>query len=119
MTQFVKVITTVGSRGEAERIAAQLVDERLAACVQIVGPVSSTFRWREEIEISEEWLCMAKTTRDSYPAVERRIRSLHSYELPEIIALPIVAGSSDYLAWIAREVAPQAAPLDTSPSAGN
>jgi periplasmic divalent cation tolerance protein len=119
MTQFVQVITTVGSRGEAERIAAQLVDERLAACVQIVGPVSSTFRWREEIEMSEEWLCLAKTTRDCFPAVERQIRALHSYELPEIIALPIVAGSSDYLAWIAREVAPQAAPVEPSSSAGN
>ncbi|HEY1786350.1 MAG TPA: divalent-cation tolerance protein CutA [Pirellulales bacterium] len=119
MTQFIQVITTVGSRGEAERIAAQLVDLRLAACVQIVGPVSSTFRWREEIEISEEWLCVAKSTRDSFPAIERQIRALHSYELPEIVALPIVAGSSDYLAWISREVAPQEASLDTSSSAGN
>ncbi|HEX4145034.1 MAG TPA: divalent-cation tolerance protein CutA [Pirellulales bacterium] len=118
MTQFVQVITTVGSRGEAERIAAQLVDQRLAACVQVVGPVSSTFRWREAIEISEEWLCLAKTTRDCFSAVERQIRSLHSYELPEIIALPIVAGSTDYLDWIASEVAPQSAPLDPSPSAG-
>ena len=107
MSQFVQVITTVGSHGEAERIAAQLVDDHLAACVQIIGPVSSTFHWQEEIEMSHEWLCLVKTTRDCFPAVERQIRAMHSYELPEIIALPIIAGSSDYLAWIDREVAPK------------
>ena len=116
MSQFVQVITTVGSHGEAERIAAQLVDDHLAACVQIVGPVNSTFRWQEAIHHSHEWLCLVKTTRDCFPAVERQIRAMHSYDLPEIIALPIVAGSNDYLTWIDRMVGPQAAPLGSSPS---
>ncbi|HTU23980.1 MAG TPA: divalent-cation tolerance protein CutA [Pirellulales bacterium] len=112
-----QVITTVGSRAEAERIAAQLVDARTAACVQIVGPVTSTFRWQGAIETSEEWLCLAKTTRDAFAAVERQIRALHSYELPEIIALPIVAGSAAYLNWIASEVPPQGA-FEPTPAAG-
>ena len=112
MSQFVQVITTVGSHREAERIAAQLVDDRLAACVQIVGPVSSIFRWHDAIETSQEWLCLVKTTRDRFPAVEKQIRALHSYEMPEIIAVPIIAGSSDYLTWIDREVAPRTAPVD-------
>ena len=116
MSQFVQVITTVGCRREAEGIAAQLVDARLAACVQILGPVSSTFRWKEAIETSQEWLCLIKTTRDCFPAVERQIRALHSYDLPEIIAVPIIAGSNDYLTWIDQMVAPQPAAVGTSPS---
>ena len=90
--------------------------DRLAACVQIVGPITSIFRWHEAIETSQEWLCVAKTTRDHFPAIEQQIRGLHSYDLPEIIAVPIVAGSSDYLAWIDREVMPEAMPLDPSRS---
>jgi periplasmic divalent cation tolerance protein len=119
MSQFIQVITTVGNRCEAERIAAQLVDAHLAACVQIVGPISSTFRWQEAIETSHEWLCLAKTTRDCFPAVERQIRALHSYEVPEIIAVPIIAGSNDYLTWLDRMVTPQAAPVGGSPTRQN
>jgi periplasmic divalent cation tolerance protein len=116
MSQFVQVITTVGSHGEAERIAAQLVDHHLAACVQIVGPVSSIFRWQGAMETSKEWLCLVKTTRERFSEVERQIRSLHSYELPEIIATPILAGSADYLAWIDHEVGTQPSAVDPAPT---
>jgi periplasmic divalent cation tolerance protein len=114
--QAIQVVTTVGNRAEAERIAAQLVGERLAACVQIVGPVKSTFHWQGAIEVSEEWFCLAKTTLDRYEAIERQIRALHSYELPEIIALPIVAGSPEYLAWIARDVGSEGVSADVAQS---
>ena len=116
MSQFVQVITTVGSHGEAERIAAQLVDDRLAACVQIIGPVSSIFHWQDAIHTSHEWLCLIKTSRDRFPAVEKQIRAMHSYDVPEIIAMPIIAGSSDYLAWIDREVSARPASHDPSHS---
>ncbi len=119
MTQPIQVITTVGSRCEAERIATHLVSDRLAACVQLVGPIRSTYHWHGVLEHSEEWLCLMKTTSDRYESLEREIRSLHSYELPEIIALPIVAGSSEYLNWIAREVGSQEATSDVAPHAGN
>lgn len=104
---FLQVITAAGNREEADRIAAALVDRRLAACVQIVGPVSSVYRWQGQIERSEEWLCQIKTTRQYYAAVEAAIRELHSYECPEIIATPIVAGSAAYLQWLSEQASSQ------------
>jgi periplasmic divalent cation tolerance protein len=95
-----QVTTTVATQADAERIAAALVDERLAACVQVAGPIASTYRWRGAVERSAEWYCHCKTTRARYPALEARIRALHPYETPEIIALPIVAALPAYLDWI-------------------
>jgi len=104
MVEYVQLLTTVGKREDAERIARRLVEERLAACVQIVGPITSVYRWRGRVEVSEEWLCLAKTERGLYEEAERAIRELHPYELPEIIALPVAAGSKEYLEWVSREV---------------
>lgn len=104
MAEHVQVLTTAGSSEEAERIAAALVERRLAACVQTVGPVRSRYRWRGAIEDAEEWQCLAKTEAGRYEEVETAIRELHSYEEPEIVALPIVAGSAGYLAWISAEL---------------
>ena len=101
--RFVQVTTTAGSREEADRIATTLVDRRLAACVQIVGPIRSVYRWQGQIEHSEEWLCQIKTTREQYTVVEAAIRDVHSYDCPEIIATPIVAGSAAYLRWLAEQ----------------
>lgn len=100
MTDHVQVLTTVGSEEEAGRIAELLVDRRLAACVQVIGPIVSRYRWQGELEEGREWQCLAKTTRAAYAAVEAAIREAHSYEEPEIIATPILAGSAGYLAWI-------------------
>jgi periplasmic divalent cation tolerance protein len=72
--------------------------------VQVVGPVTSRYRWQEEVEEAREWQCLAKTTRDAYQEVEAAIREVHSYDEPEIIATPIVAGSAGYLAWIDTNV---------------
>jgi periplasmic divalent cation tolerance protein len=101
---FLQVSTTTANRDEADRIAAALVEQRLAACVQIVGTVHSVYRWQGQVECAEEWLLLVKTTRDAYAAVEAAIRKLHSYECPEVIATPIAEGSADYLRWLAEQV---------------
>jgi periplasmic divalent cation tolerance protein len=101
---FLQITTAAGSREEADRIATTLVDRGLAACVQIVGPIRSVYRWQGKIEHGEEWLCQIKTTREQYAAVEAAILELHSYDCPEIIAMPIVAGSAAYLKWLTGNV---------------
>jgi periplasmic divalent cation tolerance protein len=97
-------MTTAGSEEEAGRIATLLVERRLAACVQVVGPVVSRYRWQGAIEAEREWQCLAKTTRAAYERVEAAIREVHSYEEPEIVATPILAGSAGYLVWIDENV---------------
>jgi periplasmic divalent cation tolerance protein len=103
MTEYIQVVTTTERREDAERIARMLVEERLAACVQVSGPITSIYRWRGQIETAQEWRCLAKTRQGLYEAVERAIRRIHPYEVPEIVALPIVAGSAGYLAWVEGE----------------
>ncbi len=100
--EYLQVTTTAGSENEAERISAALVERRLAACVQVAGPITSRYRWQGEIETAREWLCVAKTTAERYPKLEAAIRELHSYDEPEIVATPIVAGSAGYLEWISH-----------------
>jgi periplasmic divalent cation tolerance protein len=104
MTDCIQVLTTAGSEEEAARIARMLVEERLAACVQVLGPIASTYRWQGGIETSQEWLCVAKTAKGLYREVEQAIRQVHSYQVPEILAVEVTAGSADYLAWLAGEV---------------
>jgi periplasmic divalent cation tolerance protein len=104
MTECVQVLTTAGSEEEAGRIAEMLVERRLAACVQVVGPIVSRYRWQGAIEEEREWQCLVKTTRAAYEAVEAAIREAHSYDEPEIIATPVVAGSAGYLRWIEEHV---------------
>ncbi len=102
--QILQVATTTANKSDAERIARALVERRLAACVQIAGPISSTYRWQDTIESAAEWLCTIKTTEGNYQRVESTIRELHTYDEPEIIAVPIVAGSSGYLTWLQDQV---------------
>jgi periplasmic divalent cation tolerance protein len=97
------VLTTAGSREEGDRIASALVEERLAACVNVVAPITSVYRWRGVVERAEEVLLIVKIRRTLMARVTARIRELHSYELPEVIALTIEGGSRDYLAWIGGE----------------
>jgi periplasmic divalent cation tolerance protein len=104
MSDCVQVMTTAGSEEEAGRIASLLVERRLAACVQVAGPIVSRYRWQGAIEEAQEWQCLVKTTQAAYDAVETAIREVHSYDEPEIIATPIVAGSAGYLAWIKDEI---------------
>lgn len=103
MSDYLLVCSTTETREQAERIARALVDNRLAACVQIDGPVTSVYHWEGAVTQGEEWRLMAKTRSAIYDDVAAMIRREHSYQVPEIIALPIVAGSPDYLAWLAAE----------------
>jgi periplasmic divalent cation tolerance protein len=94
------VFVMAGKKAEAETSARALVSEQLAACANIVGPVRSIYRWRGAVEEAGEHLIMIKTRKTLYPAVERRVRELHSYDVPEILALAPSAGSAAYLDWI-------------------
>jgi periplasmic divalent cation tolerance protein len=102
-TMHIQVLTTVSSRKDAERIASILVDKNAAACAQIVGPIKSVYRWKGKVEHAREWMCIAKTTKKGYVKLERLLKEIHPYELAEIIAIPILAGSKEYLAWITKE----------------
>ncbi len=93
------MVTTTDDRDNAQSIARVLVELKLAACVQILGPITSTYRWEGAVETAEEWQCLIKTRRDRLGDVEDVIRSLHPYDIPEIIAMPIVGGDLDYLSW--------------------
>lgn len=104
MADHLQVLTTIDSEQAAERISAVLVERRLAACVQVLGPLSSTYRWQGEVERAREWMCVAKTTAARYPEVEAAIRELHPYDEPEIVATPIAAGSAGYLAWVSESL---------------
>ncbi len=105
MEGFIQVTTTTEKKEDAERIARSLVETRLAACVQIVGPITSIYRWKGRIETACEWLCLIKSREENYEALEQAIRSRHPYETPEIIAVPVTAGSRDYLDWLRGEPA--------------
>lgn len=99
---MIVIVTSCGSEGEAERIAEALVVERLAACVQIL-PVRSVYRWQGGVERTEEWQLQVKTRAALADEVEARIKALHGYELPEIVALSVAAGASDYIGWVRAE----------------
>jgi periplasmic divalent cation tolerance protein len=98
--EAVVVLATAGSEEEAARIAREVVEERLAACVNVVGPIRSIYRWQGAVEDAREWLMIAKARAADLPTLEARIRALHSYEVPEVLALPVVGGAEAYLAWL-------------------
>lgn len=102
MTDKRMVFTTTGSKAEAEKIASALVERLHAACVNVVGPIASTYRWQGKVERAEEFLLVIKTTADAVERVRSTIAELHSYELPEFVVLPIESGSEAYLEWIAQ-----------------
>jgi periplasmic divalent cation tolerance protein len=104
MPEFLQITTTTGARHDAERIAAELVSRRLAACVQISGPIQSTYRWQGAVETAEEWLCTAKTSRQQFAEIQEVVKQLHPYELPELLATPITGGSQAYLKWLGEQL---------------
>lgn len=104
MAEYVQVLTTVDSAEEAAMIGGILLERRLASCVQTIGPITSRYRWRDKLEEEREWQCLAKTEAALYAQVEAAIRALHSYEEPEILAIPVLAGSKGYLDWISANV---------------
>jgi periplasmic divalent cation tolerance protein len=97
------VLTNLPDRAAAERLADALIEKRVAACVNILAPCRSVYRWKGEVQHDEEFPMLIKTTADRYPALEAAIRAGHPYELPEIIAVPIERGLPAYLDWVAAE----------------
>lgn len=106
-TEAIVVLMTAANVAEAARLAELLVGAQLAACVQILPPIDSVYRWKGTIQHQTEVLLIAKTARAKFEEVEREVRALHSYEMPEIIALPITAGSGPYLKWLSASLDPQ------------
>jgi len=105
MTDKIVVLVTCGTEKEARRIGRSLIERRLAACVNLFTvPVRSIYRWKEKVESVEEILMMIKTSRKRFQAVAGEVKRLHSYDVPEIIVLPIWAGSMEYLDWISESV---------------
>lgn len=104
MTDAIQVITTLGSKDSARSLARALVEARVAGCVQVAGPISSIYHWEGKIEEAEEWMCVIKTRRELFYDLEAAIRAAHPYQVPEIMAVPVVAGGHDYLSWLAGEL---------------
>ncbi len=107
-SDVVIVLTTLGANADAAGFARTLVEERLAACVNILPPMSSTYRWREGVEHDREQQLMIKTTAERLTALEARVRELHSYEVPELLMLAVSGGSAAYLQWLRESTTPLA-----------
>ncbi|MBK9315658.1 MAG: divalent-cation tolerance protein CutA [Acidobacteria bacterium] len=105
MSDPLVVLTTVESREQAETIARMLVERQLAGCVQIVGPITSVYRWQGAVETAGEMLLLIKTRSSIYPDLERTLIDIHPYQTPEIIALPVEAGFEGYLSWLVDSTA--------------
>lgn len=103
MAAIIEVHTTIDSHEAAQKIAEAIVSKRLAACVQVSGPITSTYWWQGKIEQAEEWLCTAKTRKELYNELEQAIREVHSYDVPEILAVDVVTGNIGYLDWVEQE----------------
>jgi periplasmic divalent cation tolerance protein len=104
MTDKIVVLVTCGNRGEAEKLAGELVEQKLVACVNLVPGIESWYWWEGKVNREAELLLVMKTTQENFALLETAIQGLHSYSVPEIIALPICAGSREYLQWIGESV---------------
>lgn len=103
MTAYIEVHTTIDTKEGAQRMAEALVSQRLAACVQVSGPIISTYWWQGALEQAEEWICTAKTRKELYTVLEQAIRAIHPYDVPEILAVDIISGNVGYLGWVSQE----------------
>lgn len=103
MSEVLLVFTNAPDRATAERLAEALVTDRVAACVNLLSGCTSVYRWEGKLERADEIPMMIKTTRDAWPQLEGILRTLHPYQLPELIAVPVTAGLPDYLAWVIEE----------------
>ena len=104
MAGLIQVFITAGSREEGARIVDALVRNRLAACGQILGPIQSTYWWQGAVESSEEWMCLAKSQEEKFGEIVRLVKEMHSYKVPEIIAVPLIAASDSYEQWVREEL---------------
>ena len=106
MTEHIVILSTCDSEAEARKLAVTLLKAHLAACVNVVPGCQSYYRWKGEIEESHEWLLLIKSSRTQFAAVTAAIQAAHSYDLPEVIALPIIDGSTNYLNWLRANLGP-------------
>lgn len=106
VAEHIQVVTTLDDHDAAVALAGDVVAARLVACAQVVGPMTSIYRWRGQIEQETEWSCVMKTTRERYDALATWIDQHHPYDTPELVATGIVAGGHDYLEWISDETVP-------------
>ena len=104
MSGLIQVSITVGSQSEGQRIVDALLRDRLIACGQVFGPIRSSYWWQGKIETSEEWMCLAKSREENFAEIVRSVQEMHSYEVPEIIAVPLVASDEKYAQWVEAEV---------------
>jgi periplasmic divalent cation tolerance protein len=104
MTEYIQVTTTTETKEDAHKIAHSIVGKRLAACVQVLGPITSVYWWKEKIEEAQEWLCVMKSRQSLYSKLEKAIQGIHPYEVPEIISIPIEGGSKSYSEWLDKEL---------------
>ena len=103
MTPYIQVVTTVEKKSQAEKIGRHVLDKRLAGCVQI-QQCNSMYHWQGDVEQNDEFLCVMKTREDLFDVLQAAIRDMHPYEVPEILATPIVLGNGEYLAWLEEEL---------------
>jgi len=103
---YYAVVTTTDRAEEAEKLGRGIVEARLGACVQIIGPIRSIYRWEGAVHNDQEWQCWIKTSTDQLDALTEYLKKNHSYDVPEVVALPIVGGSTDYLSWVSNETRP-------------
>lgn len=114
---YIVVIVTTATEEEAEKIARRLLDERLIACVNIIGPIRSLFWWAGNVEVAGEYLLLMKSRADLFEELSGAVKALHSYEVPEIIALPIIKGSQSYLKWLDVNLKPMGGSNSENPVA--
>lgn len=104
MPDFLQVTTAVDNAEDAQAIASAVVGQRLAACAQVIGPIQSTYWWDGDVQVSEEWLCLIKTRADLFDQLSAVVHQVHPYDVPELIATPVVAGGKAYLEWLQGEL---------------
>jgi len=104
MTDKIVVLTTCDSEKQAKELARHLVETRVAACVNVLPKLQSVYRWKDKVEESAEWLLVIKSRRDVFRELRAEIEKIHTYEVPEIVALPVVDGSEAYLGWLDAQI---------------
>jgi periplasmic divalent cation tolerance protein len=104
MAKYIQIITTVNKKEDAEKIAKILIEKRLSGCVQIIGPIKSNYWWEGKIETAKEWLCFIKSKGNLYKEIEKSIKEVHPYKIPEIIAISVVNGYKKYFKWLEVEI---------------
>ena len=103
MTDKIVVFSTCGSQEEARKLAGMLIEKRLAACINITAPITSVYRWKGVVEEANEWLLIIKSRREHFDGIRAALEAAHSYELPEVLAIPVLEGAPNYLAWLEAE----------------